>query len=112
MSDALRSHGLWPARLSMKFSRQEYWSGLPFPILGYLSNPGIKPASPASAGDSLPPRHLGSPNRKCFPLNIWLAVNVSSSVSAIELQFVHFAVVPLLCYSPRQVFTFLILNYS
>ena len=29
----------------MGFSRQEYWSGLPFPALGYLSDPGIKPTS-------------------------------------------------------------------
>ena len=34
--------------LSMGFPRQEYWSGLPFPTPGELSNPGIKPASPAS----------------------------------------------------------------
>ena len=32
----------------MKFSRQEYWSGLPFPSLGDLPNPGIEPASLAS----------------------------------------------------------------
>ena len=32
---------------SMGFSRQEYWSGLPFPSPGDLSDPGIKPASPA-----------------------------------------------------------------
>ena len=32
---------------SMEFSRQEYWSGLPFPSPGYLSNPGIEPRSPA-----------------------------------------------------------------
>ena len=32
--------------LSMEFSRQEYWSGLPFPSLGDLSDPGIKPTSP------------------------------------------------------------------
>ena len=32
---------------SMGFSRQEYWSGLPFPSLGYLPDPGIKPRSPA-----------------------------------------------------------------
>ena len=36
--------------LSMDFSRQEYWIGLPFPSPGDLPNPGIKPASPASAG--------------------------------------------------------------
>ena len=36
------------APLSMGFSRQEYWSGLPFPPLGDLPNPGIKPKSPVS----------------------------------------------------------------
>ena len=34
--------------LSMEVSRQEYWSGLPFPSPGNLPDPGIKPASPAS----------------------------------------------------------------
>ena len=41
------------APLSMEFSRQEYWSGLPFPSTGDLLNPGIEPvslASPALAG--------------------------------------------------------------
>ena len=41
------------APLSMEFSRQEYWSGLPGPPPGDLPNPGIKPASlmsPALAG--------------------------------------------------------------
>ena len=32
---------------SMEFSRQEYWSGLPFPSPGDLPNPGIKSGSPA-----------------------------------------------------------------
>ena len=36
--------------LSMGFFRQEYWSGLSFPLLGGLPNPGIEPAFPASAG--------------------------------------------------------------
>ena len=35
------------AYLSMGFSRQEYWSGLPFPPPGDLSDPGIKLISPA-----------------------------------------------------------------
>ena len=48
------------AHLSMRFLRQEYWSGLPFPTTGDLPHPGIKPVSPALA-DSLPLRHLGSP---------------------------------------------------
>ena len=38
------------APLSMGFSRQEYWSGLPFPSPGGLPNPGIQPGSPALAG--------------------------------------------------------------
>ena len=38
------------APLSMGFSRQEYWSGLPFPSPRDLRNPGIKPRSPALAG--------------------------------------------------------------
>ena len=38
------------APLSMKFSRQEYWSGLPFPPLGHLCNSGIEPRSLALAG--------------------------------------------------------------
>ena len=39
--------------LSMGFSRQEYWSGLPFPPQEDLPNPGIKPRSPALQADSL-----------------------------------------------------------
>ena len=34
--------------LPMEFSRQEYWSRVPFPSPGYLPDPGIKPSSPAS----------------------------------------------------------------
>ena len=33
------------APLSMEFSREEYWSGVPFPILGDLPDPGIEPSS-------------------------------------------------------------------
>ena len=38
---------------SMGFSRQEYWSGLPFPSPGDLPNPGIEPRSPAFQADAL-----------------------------------------------------------
>ena len=37
----------YQASPSMRFSRQEYWSGLPFPTPEYLPNPGIEPRSPA-----------------------------------------------------------------
>ena len=40
---------------STGFSRQESWSGLPFPSPGDLPNPGIKPRSPTSWAGSLPP---------------------------------------------------------
>ena len=46
MSDSLRP---LPGSLSMEFSGQEYWSGLPFPAAGDLLDPGIKMASPALA---------------------------------------------------------------
>ena len=46
--------------LSLGFSRQEYWSGLPFPPTRHFPNPGIEPGSPALQTDSLPPRHLGA----------------------------------------------------
>ena len=40
--------GAHQAPLFMGFSRQEYWSGLPFPPAGDLPNPGIEPTSPVS----------------------------------------------------------------
>ena len=43
----------YQAPLSMGFSRQEYWSGLPFPSPGDLPNPGIEPRSPALEPDAL-----------------------------------------------------------
>ena len=41
------------APLSTGFSKQEYWSGLPFPSPGYLPNSGTEPGSPALQADSL-----------------------------------------------------------
>ena len=49
------------ASLFMGFSRQEYWSGLLFPSPGDLPDTGIKPTSPALAGDSLPLVPPGKP---------------------------------------------------
>ena len=46
---------------SMGFSRQEYWSGLPFPSPGALPNPGIKPGSPTLQADSVPTEPRGKP---------------------------------------------------
>jgi len=52
------------APLSMGFSRQEYWSGLPCPSPGHLPDSGIEPVSPvapALQADSLPLSYQGSP---------------------------------------------------
>ena len=49
------------APLSMRFSRQEYWSGLPFPSPGNLPNPGIEPRSPTLQADTLTSEPPGKP---------------------------------------------------
>ena len=46
---------------SMGFSRQECWSGLPFPSPGNLPDPGIKSGSPALQADALPSEPTGKP---------------------------------------------------
>ena len=53
------------ASMSMGFSRQEYWSGLPFHLPGDLPDPGIQPVSllsPALAGGFFTLSHQGSPS--------------------------------------------------
>ena len=49
------------APLTMGFSRQEYWSGLPFPSPGDLPNPGIEPMYPALAGGFFTTEPPGKP---------------------------------------------------
>ena len=72
------------APLSMKFSRQEYWSGLCFLLHGDLHDPGIEPTSPALQADSLSLYHLESPmsNKYMF---IWVGKNKDSeSIPCLE----------------------------
>ena len=78
------------ASLSMGFSRQEYWSGLPCPPPGDLPTPGIKPRSPALQVDSLPLSHQGSPQ-------IW-------NVSWICVSSLHRGHANLLCFIPILVY--------
>ena len=64
MSDSLQPHGLYVAyqsSLSMGFSRQEYWSGLPIPSPGDFPNPGTEPRSPTLQADSLQSEPPGKP---------------------------------------------------
>ena len=89
-SDVQLSATLWTvacqALLSIGFSRQEYWSGLAFPSLGDLPDPGIKPGSSELLANSLPLSHQGSPyvdigaiKEKGIllipgPLNVWIPI--------------------------------------
>ena len=52
-SDMTKAMQQQQAPLSMEFSRQEYWSGKPFPSSGDLRNTGIEPRSPILQADSL-----------------------------------------------------------
>ena len=57
------------APLSVEFSRQEYWSGLPFPTPEYLLDLGIEPSSAVLQADSLLLSHQGSPVTHCCETN-------------------------------------------
>ena len=75
------------APLSVGFPRQEYWSGLSFPCLGDLPDPGIEPASPTLAGGFLITGPLG---KSCLPVFIILYhLNVSSGRQALCCHLAH-----------------------
>ena len=65
MSDSLRAQWTvaYQAPLPMRFFRQEYWSGFPFPSPGDLPDPGIKPRSPTLQADALPSEPPGKGSR-------------------------------------------------
>ena len=70
MSDSFWPHGLtiaYQAPLSMGFSRQEYWSGLPFPSPGDLPDLGIEPGFPTLQADALPSE---PPGKSKSPINL------------------------------------------
>ena len=59
------------ALLSMRFHRQEYWTGLPFPFPGDLPDPGIELTSPTLAGGFFPTDLPGKPSHKLgIPKNV------------------------------------------
>ena len=70
------------APLSMGFSKQEYWSGLPFPSPGDLPDPRIKPGSPALQTDSLPSE---PPGRPCLAQSKVQSVMVTHGAPELEL---------------------------
>ena len=101
---------LWTVALQTPLSRQEYWSGLPFPPLGHVPNSGIEPATPSLQVDSLPLHHLIiSQSRKSkdyswfFPFNQIISlhpiiVNISKLCFKYVISF-HYH-----CYHPLSVF--------
>ena len=66
----------YQAPRSMGFSRQEYWSGLPFPSPGDLPNPGIEPRSPALQTDALP----SDPRSLVFPILLFSSIFLHRSL--------------------------------
>ena len=74
------------APLSMGFSSEEYWSGLPFPSRGDLPNPGIKLGSPALQADSLPSE---------APRKPWLHIRKSHICLASSQSFMDLHSLPL-----------------
>ena len=79
---------------SMGFSRQEYWSGLPFPSPGDLPDPGIEPGSSTSQADALPSEPPGKPYMSALehvylglPPIFWLGC----------LSFLHWVIMNCLC---------------
>ena len=70
---------------SMEFSRQEYWSGVPFPSPGDLPNPGIKPGSPALQADALTSEPPGKPITQ-----VQLSINIHAKAIPREPGAKHF----------------------
>ena len=73
------------APLSMGFSRQEYWGGLPCPPPGDLPNSGIKPRSPALQVDSLPDELPGKPHKKRVWFNTIIIQNAELIIWAAKI---------------------------
>ena len=78
------------APLSMGFSRQEYWNGLPCPPPGDLPDPGMEatgfPVVPALQVDSLPLSHQGSPVNRCILKDSPMAQRVKNLPAVQETQ--------------------------
>ena len=81
---------------SVGFSRQEYWSGLPFPSPGHLPNPGIEPRSPALAGGFFTTEPPGKPIlyiavyicQSKFPSSSYVHVPLSEDIKLIRTSLV------------------------
>ena len=70
------------APLSVEFSRQEYWSGLPFPSPGDLTDTEIKPRSLTLQADSLPSEPQGS-------FNVMYNANISGEMFMVQFNWIN-----------------------
>ena len=93
------------APLSMEFSRQECWSGLPSPSPGDLTNPGIEPGSPALQADCLPSEPAGKSGVRggCVDTIQSITIFKHGNWSRIPLAFSH-------SFFPQRQSLFLVLN--
>ena len=86
---------VYQAPPSMGFSRQEYWSGLPFPSPGDLPDPGIEPGSPTLQADALTSEPPGKPDIMyiyiiyCIYIIKYVIGVLTFSLSMIPWRFIH-----------------------
>ena len=98
------------APLSMGFSRQECWSGLPFPSSGDLPGPGIKPPSPALQADASPSEPPGK--SLLYTWDSWKSVRVVFPMSSywiilgllLEFSDLHFLYLLIINRDPNLIF--------
>ena len=86
----------YQSSLSMGCSRQEYWSGLPFPSPGDIPDPGIEPRSPTLEADALTSEPPGQENSRrtsssallttLKPLTVWITTNYGKFLKRWEYQ--------------------------
>ena len=94
---------------SMGFSRQECWSGLPFPSPGDLPNPGVEPRSPALQADALPSEPPDQIRSDQLLSRVWLfatpwiaarqaSLSITNSRSSLRLTSIESVMPSILCH--------------
>ena len=78
----------------MEFSKQEYWSGLPFPSPGDLLNPGIEPGSPALQADALLSEPPGKPTYIYIYMYMYIYIYIYQFSSVQSLSRVRLFATP------------------